>query len=182
MLFFLEEGHGGGGHAESFNPLHFEPGMMFWTSVTFVILLLILRKVAWGPLTKAVEEREEKIRNDIAAAEKARSEAEAAQVRLKTQLDQAAVEAKRLLDEARAAAERAKAEIVNQARTESESLRERAAKDIAAARDKAIADIRGQIVDVAMSVSQRFLSKSIDRKEHERLADEALVKAGDLRS
>lgn len=181
MLFFLSEGQNGG-HGGGFDPLAFEPGMMFWTAVTFVILLLILRKIAWGPLMKAVEEREEKIRQDIAAAEKARAEAEAAQARLKTQLDQAALEAKRMLDEARATAERARTDIVAQARSEAENLREKAAKDIGAARDKAIADIRTQIVDVAVSVSQRFLGKAIDKKDHERFTDEALVKAGDVRS
>lgn len=174
MLFFLSEG------GEGFNPLHVEQGLLFWSAITFALLFIILKKVAWGPLTKAIDEREAKIRGDIESAEKARAEAEAAQARLKTQLDQAAVEAKKMLDEARATAERARGELIAAARAEADALRAQATKDIANARDKAIADIRTQIVDVAMSVSKRFLTKAVDQKEHERLADEALVKAGDL--
>jgi F-type H+-transporting ATPase subunit b len=175
MLFFLADTGGG------FNPLHVEGGLLFWTAITFGCLVLILAKVGWGPLGKAIEEREEKIRGDIAAAEKARAEADAAMVRYKAQLEQSAAEAKRILEEAREAGERARTEILAQARTEAESQRAQAKREIAAARDKAIADIRTQIVDVAMGVSQRFLTKAIDKKEHERLTDDVLAKAGDLR-
>jgi|JI91814BRNA_FD_contig_31_3029247_length_836_multi_3_in_0_out_0_2 F-type H+-transporting ATPase subunit b len=174
MFLFLSGGEGG------FNPLHVEQGLLFWSLVTFLLLFVILKKVAWGPLTKAIEERETKIRSDIDAAEKARAEADAAMARYKTQLDQAALEAKRMLDEAREASERVKNEILAKAREESESMRAQAAKEIASARDKAIAEIRTQIVDVAMSVSQRFLTKAIDKKEHERLTEEALAKSGEL--
>ncbi len=158
-----------------FNPLNVEPGLLFWSFVTFIILFLVLRKVAWGPLTQAIEAREEKVQGDIAAAEKSRVEAEARLAEYEKRLEEAAQSAKQVLDQAREAAERAREEILSDARSTAESLRLQAEKDIATARDKAIADIKGQIVEVAMAVSESVLKKAVDQSDHERLTKEVLA-------
>lgn len=165
--------------ASKFDPLHVESGFLFWSAVTFVILLAILYKVGWGPLSKAIEEREGKIRDDIDSAEKARAEAEADMAQYKAQLDQAAEEAKAMLTEAREAAERAKESIMTEAREQADALQAQATREIEAARDKAMAEIKGYIVEVAMAASTKFVSGSIDEAAHQQLVDEVLAKAGD---
>lgn len=172
-MIFLSGSH------TSFDPLHVEPGFLFWSAVTFAILLAILYKIGWGPLTKAIEDRESKVRGDIDAAEKARAEAEADMARYKQQLDQAAEEAKNLLVEAREAAERAKETILTDAREQADSLRNQATREIEAARDKAMAEIKGYIVDVAMAASRKFVAGNVDEGVHKRLVDEVLAKAAE---
>lgn len=172
MFVLLSEG--------AFNPLEVHFGLFFWSALTFVVLLAILTKVGWGPLSRAIEERERKIRDDIEAAEKARREAEEAMQKHRAQLDQAAEDAKRVLNEAREAGERAKEGILAEAREKADSMVAKAKKDIEAARDKALADIREQVVDIAVAISEKAVAKAMDRAVHEKLAEEVLAKAGDV--
>ena len=167
------------GSATSFDPLHVEPGFLIWSAVTFAILLAILYKIGWGPLTKTIDERESKIRGDIDAAEQARLEAEKDMARYKEQLDKAAEEAKSLLAQAHEAAERAKETILTEAKEQADSLRNQATREIEGARDKAMAEIKGYIVDVAMAASRKFIAEGVDEKVHERLVDEVLAKAAE---
>lgn len=168
------------GGADKFDPLHVEPGFLLWSGVTFVILLAILYKVGWGPLTKAIEEREEGIRDDIEAAKKARAEADADMALYKKQLEEASEKAKQLLDEARDAAERAKATILDDANAQADALKEQAKREIEAATEKAMSEIKTYIVDVAMTASTKFVTKSVDEDAHKKLVDDALSKAGGL--
>ncbi|MEQ8764257.1 MAG: ATP synthase F0 subunit B, partial [Planctomycetota bacterium] len=92
-------------------------------------------------------------------------------------LEEAAKEAKQVLEEAREAAGRAREEIVSEARQAAATLKAQAEKDIATAREKAIADIKGQIVEVAMAVSESVLKKAVDQSDHERLTDEVLSRS-----
>lgn len=161
----------------AFNPLKVEPGLVIWSLITFFLLLFILKRIAWGPLTRTIEERESKIRGDIESAEKSRLEAEARLAEYEQRLAEASQLAKQMLEEAREAAERARGEILAEARSSAEVLKAQAEKDIAVARDKAIADIKGQIVEVAMAVSQSVLEKSVDQSEHERLTEEVLQRS-----
>ncbi len=172
ILSFASEAEGG--------VFAFEPGFMIWSAVTFALLVALLWKLGWGPLTQMIEEREQKIRADIAAAEKARKEADAAMAEYQRKLDEAATEAKKTLEAAREAAERAKQSIIDEAESQADALKARAEKDIAAARDRAIADLRAQVVDLAVTISRKVVSEKIDEKEHQRLANEVLAKAGDL--
>ena len=174
MSFFLEGSH------TSFDPLHVEPGFLIWSGVTFAILLVILYKIGWGPLTKAIEEREEAVRDDIESAKKARAEAEADMARYKQQLDEAAAEAQRLMAEAREAAERAKQSILDEANQQADGLRAQAKRDIEAATEKAMAEIKTYIVDVAMSASSRFVTDAVDQGTHDKLVSDVLAKAGEL--
>lgn len=174
MLFFL-----GGAHS-SFDPLHVESGFLFWSAISFILLLAVLYKLGWGPLTKTIEDRESKIKGDIDAAEAARTEAEEALVKYRSQLEESAAEAKRVIEEAREAAERTKQSIIDDAKEQAESLKASATRDIEAAKTKAIADIRSSVVDVAIAISSKVVSNSVDASEHEKLVDEALAKAGDI--
>ena len=171
-LFFAAEGGG-----DIFAP---EPGFLIWSAITFAILIGILWKLAWGPLTKMIEEREQKIRDDIESADKARAEAEASMALHKKQLDEAANEAKKILEDAREAGERARQGIIADAESTAEALKVKAEKDIAAARDKAVADLKGIVVDIALEISEKVVTQKMDASEHEKLAGEVLAKAGDL--
>ncbi len=174
MYIFLSSSH------DKFDPLHVEPGYLLWSAVTFAVLLFILYKVGWGPLTRAIEEREEGIRDDIEEAKKARAQAEADMAEYQSQLQEASEKARELLEEAREAAERAKQTIVDDANAQAAALKAQARREIEAATEKAMAEIKTYIVDVAMTASTKFVTQSVDEATHTRLVDEALSKAGEL--
>ncbi len=173
MYFFLSD------HAK-FDPLHVQTGYLFWSAVTFAVLLAILYKIGWGPLTKAIEDREAGIRGDIDAAKKARADADADMALYKKQLEEASEKAKQLLEDARSAAERAKQTILEAAKEQAESLKAQAKREIEAATEKAMAEIKTYIVDVAMTASSKFVAGSVDKAAHAKLVDSALSKAGEL--
>ena len=100
-----------------------EPGLIFWTIVTFIVLLFILRKTAWGPIMKGLEEREKRIKDSLDSAENARSAAERLLEEQKNLLSEARSESQTIIDNAHKAADAAKQEIVQQAKTEAEHAR-----------------------------------------------------------
>ncbi|MEE9392895.1 MAG: F0F1 ATP synthase subunit B [Planctomycetota bacterium] len=169
MLMFLEGG--------DFNPLEISTGFMFWSVITFALTLVILTKYGWKPLMESIDAREEKIRNDLDQADKARAEAEQLMKSNREQLAKAADEARQLMADTREAGERSKQNLLNEAKEQVESLKVQAEKDIAAARDKAIADIKTHVVEVAMGVSRQIVGNSVDEAEHNRLVEELLKKA-----
>ena len=164
----------------AFDPLHYEPGFLFWSTVVFVLLFFILAKVGWGPLAKSIEDREAKIRGDIESAEKARDDAEAKLAELNQRLDEANLESRKILDEARDAAEASKQKLMADARSQAEGLRQQAEKDISVARDRAISDIKSQVVDISVSISEKVLGRSVDAADTQRMADEVIARAGGL--
>jgi F-type H+-transporting ATPase subunit b len=167
---------GGPEGGQGFNPLEVSPGLAVWSGVTFLILLFLLTKFAWKPIVAAVEAREHKLEGDLAGAEKARADAEAAARKLAAELDAAALKARETVEQARASAERVAAEIAARAKAEAEAARARAEADIEAAREKALADIKEVAVDLAIAITREVVKKSASDDDHRKAAEE-VVKA-----
>ena len=96
--------------------LEINPGLILWTIVTFIILLVVLRAVAWKPLLGALTAREEKIRTSLQRTEQAQQEAEKLLKENKHQLAQAEEQSQRVIKEGREMGERLKAEIMEKAK------------------------------------------------------------------
>ena len=169
-MIFLAAAEGGGG----FNPLAFDPAATILAWITFLVALAVLTKVCWRPLLNAVREREERIARNIESAEAARKEAESLLERYRSQMAEARQEVNRLLEEGRASAEKMKKEIVEKARREAEAARERAQREIELARDRALEQLRAEAVDLSIAVSSRILERSLDDRDHRKLAQDIL--------
>ena len=124
------------------NPLvQVDPGLFIWTIVTFLVLLTLLAKFAWGPLLQALAAREETIRKSLADAEKARLELERLNQESEAIIRQARVEAESIIGASRADAERLRGELREKARSRGRRHRqERRAPDSAGNRARARAD------------------------------------------
>src|SRR5438093_7023726 len=96
--------------------LNIEPGLIIWTVITFIILLIVLRKVAWGPILTALEQREQTIRSSLDEAHRARQEAEQILAQHQQMLADANREVGRLLEQGREEAERLRISWTEQAR------------------------------------------------------------------
>src|ERR671928_1182844 len=121
------------------------PGLMFWTLITFVVVLFILRKYAFGPIQQMIEARRTAITADLDAAEKARGEAQAALAEYREQLAEARKEAARIVEDARRVGEERRAADVAAIEAETVRLKEQAKSEIASETRQALADLKQHV-------------------------------------
>jgi F-type H+-transporting ATPase subunit b len=156
-------------------PLTVEFGLMFWTVIVFLVLLLILKKFAWPALLGAVEAREKALEEQLAEAERNRAEA----ARLLTEHQKLIAEGKAsahaLLAEARTAAEKERALAMEKTRQEQEELLERARRDIAAERDRAVAELRREAVDLSLAAASKLIGERLNSETDRKIVQEYLA-------
>ena len=150
-------------------------GLMFWTLVIFVILLVVLSKFAFGPITAAVEAREKALQEAIDAARRDREEAARLLAEHRANLDASRAEGQKLITDARAAAERVRAELVEQAHAEQARMLERARAEIAAEQAKAIAELCREAVDLAILGAGKVIGQNLDRAANRKLVESFLA-------
>jgi len=150
------------------------PGLMIWTLVCFAITFFVLRKFAFGPIQKTIDERRDRIRSSIQEAEHARAEARRLLEEHKQLIGQAKGEAGAILAEARKVAdsqrERAKEEIEADRQRRLEDTR----KQIEAETVRSIDLIRAEVADLTIEATQRVVGKVLDADDQRRLIDEAI--------
>ena len=149
-------------------------GLMVWTLVIFVILLFILSRYAFKPITAAVEARERALQDAIDSAKRDRDEAALLLAQHRANLDASRAEGQKLIADARAAAERVRAELVEQAHAEQTRMLERARAEIEAERAKAVADLRRQAVDLAIVGAGKVIGQNLDRDANRKLVESFL--------
>jgi F-type H+-transporting ATPase subunit b len=169
--------HGGAGQeapAGQPNILEFQLPLAFWTLVVFVVLLYVLYKFAWGPLSKALHDREHNMEQTLEQAEHARRESEKLLAEHRAQMAAAAEQARSILDDARRAAQTTGNDIVQKAQAEAEASRVRAERDIGNARDQALQEIWSKTADLAVSVAGKVLSRELSPDDQRRLVEVAM--------
>lgn len=169
-------GGGGGG----FNPLDLNAGGNFlWTWIIFLLALPVIWKLVMGPITRALEERDERAQSAITAAERASQEAERARAEIEVRLGEAQTAAAKMLSEARERAEEREHQILDGARREAEALLARAHTEIGAAREQALTAIRDEVVDLSLQAASKVLQRRVDSEDDRRLvADYVAVGKG----
>lgn len=160
--------------AEGVSPFAGDVGSAVWTLVIFVLVVLVLGKFAWGPILKALQKREDFIRDSL---EKAQENRQAAETRLKEyteRLEASRAEASGIVDEARRNAEVVRRKIEEDGKAEAAATLERAKREIAVATETAIKELYTHSAKLATEVASRIIRKELDPKEHERLIAESL--------
>ena len=142
--------------------------------INFVILLGILSIFAYKPLLRVLDQRSERIRESLEAADRARGEAATSREAIEQQLNEARREGQRLLEAAREAVDRYRGEEMDRARQEAESFVERARSDIQRERDTAIQEVRANFGDLAITAAERVIRRSLDRQAHQELISQVL--------
>jgi F-type H+-transporting ATPase subunit b len=125
------------------------------------ILYWFLQKYAFPPLLKAVHDRQTRIEEDLAAAERRRTEAEALREQLDAELRQVKARAEVAMSRALREAEDEAQQILTRARQESRRLVEEAEADIASERDAALASVKREVADLALAVAAKVLGQEI---------------------
>ncbi len=163
---------------DGFNPFEFAPGAAFWTWAIFLGALPFMWKFVFGPITKALAERDDKVESSIKAADEARRRAEEQVAAAKVELERARADAKRMVDEAMARAEMQAQDERAKAKEETDRLLKKAREDIAAERQKALTDIRREVVDLTIQSTGRLLRRDVDDAAHRKVVQAFLEGAG----
>jgi F-type H+-transporting ATPase subunit b len=149
-------------------------GLMFWTIITFVIVLTVLWKLALPPILGAVEAREQQVRDLIAAAERDRAEAQALLAQHSQQMEETRSRIQELVAEGRTAGERTRDEILAQARQQADELLVRARRDVRQEKDRAMEQIRVEAVEIALAAASKLVDRNLDQDDNRRLVREYL--------
>ncbi len=149
--------------------LKIEPGLLIWTIITFIVLLLVLRKIAWKPLLAALEDRENTIRNSLEEAQRARQEAEHLLAQHQQMLANANQESARIIEQGRAEAERLRVSLMEQAREDAQRLLDEARREIARERQRAIQELKSTAADLALAAAGHLLHTAVTQDDHRRL-------------
>lgn len=172
------EEHHDAGHAaehhEAGLPMDFTKDLALFSLVTFIVYVAVLRVGAWGPLRNGLNERERRIRQDIADAEANRIKSEEMIAQREAKLATVAEEVRELLAEARRDAERLKQDIVTTAQTESEALKHRAIAEIERSRDQALAELFDFVSTNVVGATERVIGRSLNQGDQDRLVSQAL--------
>lgn len=173
----------GHGKAEAPKIFNFEPNLAIWSLLVFGILMFILYRYAWGPMLKALDEREAKMRAAFDEAQVARVEAQKAREEFEAKIRETEQQVAALIEEARRDAQHTRNQMIQDANKEATEIKDRALRAIKLAEDEALNNIFTQAGELAALVAGRVLSRELSPDEHRRLVSVALeeiprVKAG----
>lgn len=151
------------------------PGLTIWTAITFLFLVALLSKFAWGPIVKMLDERERTIREAIEQAKKERAEAERMLAEQKASLATAQREAAAMAQRSRAEVEALRADLTARARKEADDLVAQARRQIQEEKAKAVSELKGQVADLAIDAARRLIQSSLDEKSQRKLVEEYIA-------
>lgn len=155
-----------------------QPGLIFWTLVTFIIVAFVLRRVAWGPLLQAVNEREKQIQSSIDAAKRERAEAEKLLSEQKTAIAAARAESAEALRKTQSDMEKLREDLMGRSKKEAEELKADARKTIEAEKVKAISDLKIEAGTLAIQIAEKLLNEKLDETKHRAMVDQFVQDLG----
>ncbi len=145
-----------------------------WSMIIFILLLVLLNKVAWKPILAALKSREDMIRNEIDNAKRRSQEAEELLETHRQQLAEANAEADKLLKATTVEAERIKSDLLEQAQTLARESLHRANSQIELAKETALREIYAGSAEVASDLAAKILGREVNTEDHRVLIDGAL--------
>jgi len=158
--------------------LQLNTGLIIWTTLTFVALLVILRAYAWKPILNNLETREDTIRQSLEKAEEAKREAERILEENRKNLAKAEEVAQQVLREARELGEKLKSESAAKAKVDGEKLIERAREEIERDKQLAMTQLHGLVAEIAVKAAEKILNETIDEAKQKKLVDNFINSLG----
>ncbi len=138
-----------------------DPGLVFWTTISFAILAFILKKYAWGPILHALKVRNETIEQSLQAAERAKAEVEDLVKTRQVMMDETRNERDELLKETRELKEKILVEARSGANQEADKIIESARKQIGAEKNAAIKDLKKQVAVLSIDIAGLLIQSEL---------------------
>ena len=171
ITFAAEEGGGHEAEPEGIDLVLPETAELLWGAIAFLIVLLVLSKVAFPRIRETVKAREQKIQEALEEGERAKAEASQQRDEHKQQLAEARSEANRIVEEARGQAEQVRKDLVEKAQAEAEQIVSRAQEQIQAERTRTVQELRGTIADLSIELAEKVVGRSLDDQSQRELVD-----------
>jgi F-type H+-transporting ATPase subunit b len=162
------------GGGENGGLLDVNPGLMIWTVITFIILLLILKKVAWKPILTALDKRESDIKESLAQAEKAKEDAKKILEENQANLAKAEEDSKKIIEQSRAYAESLKEQMLKDSKEQAKRIVDDASSEIQRKQDAAFEELKSQIAEIAVNAAEKLIRESLDAQKSKQVIDKYL--------
>ncbi|MCI0512207.1 F0F1 ATP synthase subunit B [candidate division KSB1 bacterium] len=143
-----------------------DTGTIFWTVITFVLLLAILKKFAWKPMLHSLEARENQINQAINKAVADQAAAAKLITEQTAMLETARRESAKIIAESQQSAEKFRKEMLDQSRMEADRILERARLEIDLSKQAAISEVRQNTIDLTLAVAEKLLGEKLSREQH----------------
>ena len=140
--------------------------------LNFLILVVILRAVAYKPVARLLQQRSDKIRNDLEQADADKKAAEQTLTQYKAQLADAQKKAQAIVEKANVTARQEHDAAVAETRKENERMKQTAQAEIENERNRAFEEMKSQIVTLSLAAAGKVVSKNLDTKENDKLVNE----------
>jgi F-type H+-transporting ATPase subunit b len=169
-------------HEAGPNPMAFDPDLAIFSAIIFLLLLLVLGKFAWPPIVAALDERERKIADNIAAAEARNEESKRLFAEHEAKLAAAAGEVREMLEEARRDADTTRKRIEADGQKAAKEELDRAVREIGRARDAAVQELAITSANVAVDLARGVVRDEISADRQKQIVRDALTKLGSASS
>jgi F-type H+-transporting ATPase subunit b len=151
------------------------PGLMIWTIIAFAITLWVLKRYAFGPVQKMIDDRRDRIRQAIDEADRAREEARSLLEEHRALIGQAKSEAEEILAEARKVADSNRERMRAETEEDRQRRLEETQRQIDQATAQALGEIRREVAELSLLAAEKITKKSLTDADQQRLIDEALA-------
>jgi F-type H+-transporting ATPase subunit b len=151
------------------------PGLMIWTLISFGITFFVLKRYAFGPIQKAIDERRDRIRQSLQEAEHARDEARRLLEEHRGLIGQAKSQAEEILSEARRVADAQRERVKEETEADRQRRLEETRRQIEAETQRALAQIRAEVAELTVVATAKVTGKVLDDADHRRLIEEAIA-------
>jgi F-type H+-transporting ATPase subunit b len=163
---------------EAPNPILPERNEIIWGGLAFLVLFVVLWRFALPPIRSMVQQREDRIRDDLERAEQARVEAEGVLTQYQQHLAEARGVAGRLIDEGRQAAEQVRRDLVARAEADAADIRTRAEEDTRLQVERAMADLRARVADMSIGLAEKIVERNLDAGAQQDLIESYIAQVG----
>ena len=150
-------------------------------AIGFLVLLFILKKIAWKPLLSLLDERREKISSEFRNIERTKSELSRLEQDYKARLAEIEAQARQKIQEAIAEGQRIAVEVQEKAREEGKNILNKAKDNIELEVAKARVELRNQVASLAIRAAEKVIKEELSEERHKRLVNEFIDEAGQLR-
>ncbi|MCH7516726.1 MAG: F0F1 ATP synthase subunit B [Bacteroidetes bacterium] len=169
IIGVLASGDGGG------TLLDVNPGLIFWTAITFIILVLILKRVAWKPILTALDNREKQIADSLNKAEQAKKDAQKILEENQASLAKAEEESKKIIDESRGFADNLKEQMLKESKDQQQKIIEDASAEIERKKNAAFEELKNQIADISIIAAEKIMKENIDADKNKKIVEKYLT-------
>ncbi len=144
-------------------------------ATVFFVVFFVLKTKAWGPILKGLQDRENKIKNDLESAERANKDAQGNLKAYQQQLSEAQGEAKRIIDQARADADKVRAQRHAETQAEITAMRTQVTRDIQNAKDQAVKQLIEEVGTLSTQIAARILKREINADDNAQIVRDTIA-------